>query len=85
MTRRLGAIAIVAAALASSAGAQPAAMYYLGTSFENLQLSHVGKGRSPTFIYGTCDPRPHGCTPPLQVQNWTLADRHPSKFAERLG
>jgi hypothetical protein len=80
MTLRAAAIVVVGAAIASSAGAQPTAVYYLGTAFADLELSYAHKGRSPTFIYGTCDPRPHGCSPPLQVQNWALAERHPRRF-----
>lgn len=58
-------------------------LYYLGESFEGLPLTHAdATGRGGSFIYGTCEPSgsDSGCAPPLQVQNWTLAARHPSKF-----
>ena len=60
-------------------------LYYLGDSFDGLPLTHAESSaqRSGFFVYGTCElPRNSegGCATPLQVQNYRLADRNPSKF-----
>jgi hypothetical protein len=69
------ALGLVGSAAAASA---PARTYWLGSSFDGLALEH---GDRTTYIYGTCVPPPDGgCAPPLQVQNWTLHQRHPSMF-----
>ena len=38
----------------------------------------LGTRSTPTFIYGDCDPAP--CSPPLQVQHWTIERRPPSLY-----
>ena len=60
-------------------------LYYLGESFDGLPLTHAESSadRKGFFVYGTCEPPPGsegGCAPPLQVQNFPLARRHPSMF-----
>jgi hypothetical protein len=49
------------------------ALYWLGTSFEGIDLVdvHDSGRRWVTFIYGDCDPGrgEGGCAPPLQLQN----------------
>jgi hypothetical protein len=58
--------------------ASGAPLYWLGEEFEGLPLVHAS---DRGFIYGDCDPGPDsGCAPPLQLQHWPLAQRHPSKF-----
>ena len=52
--------------------------YWLGQAFEGLPVTHVDGG---SIVYGDCEPRSDtGCAPPLQLQHWRLADRHPSQF-----
>ncbi len=63
--------------------------YFLGKRYENLPLTGiVGSSSAPHFIYGTCKIRPGidtgGCSPPLQVQNWRVSERPPSKFARDI-
>lgn len=57
----------------------PRTLYWLGWSFDGLQLRSGGKSG---FIYGDCDPTP--CAPPLDVQTWALAKRHPRKFSSEF-
>jgi hypothetical protein len=74
------ALALLALGLAGSAVAAtpPDRTYWVGSSFDGLPLTHRD---ATTYIYGTCEPRPDaGCAPPLQVQNWTLRQRHPARF-----
>ena len=70
-----------ALAWASAAAARvPPPLYYAGDSFAGLPMTERydhPNGRSVDFIYGTCDPFPHGCAEPLSVQNWRLRHRHP--------
>jgi hypothetical protein len=71
---------VVALGLVGSAAAAspPARTYWLGPSFDGLPLTHRD---AANYIYGTCDPPPDGgCAPPLSSQNWTLRQRHPSRF-----
>lgn len=59
--------------------AQPRTLYWLGWEFEALPLRSGGE---MGFIYGDCDPTP--CAPPLDVQTWQLAKRHPRKFSGEI-
>lgn len=45
--------------------------YYVGRSFDGLQLTHAESYHSgvANLIYGTCEPRPDGCPPPLALQH----------------
>jgi hypothetical protein len=77
-------VGLVALGLIGSAVAAtpPARTYWVGSSFAGLPLTHKD---ATTYIYGTCEPpRDGGCAPPLQVQNWTLQQRHPSRFARAI-
>jgi len=62
----------------------------LGTEFDGIPLvavlRRVDTGGDPaepiranyvSFIYGTCDPYPDGCAPPLEVQVWPACVRNP--------
>jgi hypothetical protein len=69
-------------------GSTPPA-YFLGERFESLPLTAiVGRLSAPEFIYGTCKIKPGfdtgGCSPPLQVQNWLVSERPPSRFARDI-
>jgi hypothetical protein len=61
-------------------GTPPA--YWLGERFAGLPLTaNAGSATRPSFIYGTCDPSPHGgCAPPLELQHWPLSERGPGVF-----
>jgi hypothetical protein len=85
---------IVAATLAGCGGdpgeevsrlaqAEGLPLYYLGDSFEELPLTHVGS--RGFFVYGECGGEGTGdtfhCTrPQVQLQHYPLARRHPSMF-----
>lgn len=63
------------------------ARYYAGDAVAGLPLTHVdGEPPGPTtFVYGECNGEVEGdnfvCRgPQIQIQNWTLAERHPSLF-----
>ena len=67
------------------------ALYYLGTSFNGLPLTHAAMGpgsgihrrRAWDFIYGDCTPSggdAPSCTPPLDVQNWSICTRFPARY-----
>jgi hypothetical protein len=63
--------------------ASGAPLYWLGEEFDGLPLVHAS---ARGFIYGDCDPSTDtGCAPPLQLQHWPLAQRHPSKFTVTPG
>jgi hypothetical protein len=64
-------------------------IFSLGSSFENLQLTHIFRADAPrlpgeptrrndvSFIYGSCTPSAQGgCYPPLQVQVWDACERY---------
>lgn len=60
-------------------------VYYAGEAVAGLRPTHVEAGRPGLFVYGECKPAGEGenfhCRgPQVQIQNWPLADRHPSKF-----
>lgn len=58
--------------------ASGAPLYWLGDEFDGLPLTHSS---DRGFVYGDCEPKSDtGCAPPLQLQHWPLAKRHPSKF-----
>ncbi len=49
-------------------------LYFLGTSFEGVQLRHAeARDRFASFVYGDCELPvsidPGGCAPPLEIQN----------------
>ena len=86
-------VALAAAGCGGSAATEPAGgpgdvrhagLYYLGDSFEGLPLTHAESSARGTgfFVYGTCEPAGSegGCATPLQVQNYPITQRHPSKF-----
>jgi len=90
--RRLLVAAIVLLSVAGSpqealagAGRAPAAVYWLGTSFDSLPLV-AEPGFPPSFIYERCGPgSPASCE--VQVQNWLLRSTHPRSYdlpCERL-
>jgi hypothetical protein len=74
--------------------------FYVGTSFDGLDLTHVDipTGKVASFIYGEppCEPTDDsGCPSPLEIQNRTCGDGrvvvvlygydgHPSKAAQAL-
>lgn len=69
-------------------------LYFLGTSFEGLTLTHVDRvsGASApqepirpnfvSFLYGDCEPtgEERSCAPPLEVQVWPACLRNPSVY-----
>jgi hypothetical protein len=60
-------------------------VYYAGEAVAGLRLTHVEAAHRALFVYGECNPEGEGenfhCRgPQIQIQNWPLADRHPSKF-----
>jgi len=58
-------------------------LYWLGEEFDGLPLTHADER---LIVYGTCEPESDtGCAPPLQLQHWPLARRHPSKFTYTPG
>jgi hypothetical protein len=63
--------------------ASPAPIYWLGESFDGLPLTY---STERLMVYGDCEPESDtGCVPPLQLQHWPLAQRHPSKFTVTPG
>jgi hypothetical protein len=57
--------------------------YWLGQEFEGLPITHVDGG---LIVYGDCEPQSDtGCAPPLELQHWRVADRHPSQFTTTPG
>ena len=62
----------------AAAASPPTRTYWLGETFDGLPLTHKD---AANYIYGQCHPPPDGgCAPPLSTQNWTLQQRHPSRF-----
>jgi hypothetical protein len=58
-------------------------LYWLGEEFDGLPLTYTDER---LFVYGDCEPESDtGCAPPLQLQHWPLAERHPSKFTTTPG
>ncbi len=62
-------------------------VYYAGESVDELALTHVDRGRPghALFVYGECNGEGEGDSficrgPQVQIQNWPLVDRHPSRF-----
>lgn len=66
-------------------------LFSLGAEFEGIPLVAVLRRVDTTtdraepiranyvsFIYGTCDPYPDGCAPPLEVQIWPACVRNPN-------
>ncbi|HWN72524.1 MAG TPA: hypothetical protein VNN15_01820 [Solirubrobacterales bacterium] len=87
---RAGRIALLAALcallLAPAAGGQigggslsPDEMYWLGPYYAGLRLEGTPAETGKTYIYGDCElPEGEGgCSPPLEVQNWTSCTRNP--------
>jgi hypothetical protein len=68
-------------------------LYYLGDSFRGLPLTEVDVSRAFgyrnwTFIYGECTPvdgSEPSCSPPLQIQNWSICARFPARYAGQAG
>lgn len=66
------------------------ALYYLGSSFDGFPLtsaamgpgSGTGRKRAWDFIYGDCTPSGDepSCTPPLDLQNWSICTRFPARY-----
>lgn len=57
--------------------ADPRPYFYVGGSFEELELTAAGpyRGRFTNFVYGTCRASAEGgCAPPLTVQNALCGD-----------
>ncbi|MFN2467332.1 MAG: hypothetical protein ABR521_04265 [Gaiellaceae bacterium] len=61
-------------------------MYWVGTSFAGLRLTHAeggSPGRRAFFGYGECDPGPHGgCPIPIQIQH--SAPFSPAKISKHV-
>ncbi|MGN6557887.1 MAG: hypothetical protein ACTHLH_07720 [Solirubrobacterales bacterium] len=80
------ATALCALLLAPAAGGQvgggslsPNEMYWLGPYYAGLRLEGTPAETGKTFVYGDCElPEGEGgCSPPLEVQNWTSCTRNP--------
>jgi hypothetical protein len=61
----------------------PETIYYLGTSFEGLRLTHADRTRGTALVvYGDCDlalgQNEGGCGPPLQLQNVLCPGERPA-------
>ncbi|HET9676621.1 MAG TPA: hypothetical protein VFP21_03845 [Solirubrobacterales bacterium] len=54
-------------------------MYWLGPYYAGLRLEGTPDQTGETFVYGDCElPEGEGgCSPPLEVQNWTSCTRNP--------
>ena len=79
--RRALCVLVALVALAAPAGAAaPDRPLWLGPEFEGLAMSgrdpgRVGSSDVVSFFYG--EPPPEGGAAPIEVQNWSICDRHP--------
>jgi hypothetical protein len=71
----------------SEVPAEAKGAYFVGYEFSGFPLAGVlvppnGAGNSTSFIYGDCEPSgDSGCAPPLELQTWSICDRHPNDEA----
>jgi len=57
-------------------------LYYLGDSFQGEQLTAAPEPYRNSFIYGDCEAKSDtGCAPPLEIQNASVCERFPLKYA----
>lgn len=57
---------------------EPGELFWFGPYFAGLQVTHASAYPAKSFIYGDCEPEGDGgCSPPVQVQNWTSCERNP--------
>jgi hypothetical protein len=85
--RALVVVVLCAGVVISGALAGPGPReFWVGPSFQNMPAArHAENPSVPTFIYGKCLPAPQGgCLPPLQIQNWHLRKRHPSRYVRAI-